>query len=699
MYNQNRRGALLAAAAILFAGSAYGQDSDTAGPCSDAAALSCTDGDRVIYRPNFFAQYQPVTALDMVRRVPGFSIDEGDDVRGFGGAAGNVLIDGQRPSTKSTDIFTTLSRIGAGAVDRIELIRGGTGGLDVGGQSVVVNVVRKTGAGAGDPSIWEFVLLKRRPNGGVRPAGEVAFNGKWGDTKYTVGADAFGFATRFTAEEDITRFVGADERRLRVGHYREQGGGANLKLEHPRANGDTARFNFETNYVRSNEETDETRLLQAGGPDLALFTFPFEQFRYELGGDYEHAFTDHFDAKLIAVFGRSTERFDSGFAFVPALGVADQSIFSSERQIGETIGRAEFGWTGFKGHSIQFGGEFAKNFIESAAELVADDGTGALVPVPLDGANTRVTELRGEPFVSDSWKINPKLTLDAAFRFEFSRIAQSGDNANSRFFTYPKPSLKLTYAPSAKTQWRASAERTVNQLSFDQFVSSVNFDDEDVDFGNPDLRPQRAWEFELTFERRFGQIGVAELTGYYNLVQDVEDLLPIGGVVEVPGNIGDGALYGATLKLTAPLDFLLLKNARIESQTTWRDSSVIDPVTGLDRDFSFTPDLFYDLEFRQDFLTQKASWGFAFSKANTEGGFGLDELSAFRAETEFSVFLETTRIKGVKARFEVNDIINSTNFRDRTVFDGSRADDIALFREIRRSNNGGGIRLIFSGTL
>lgn len=697
MYRKRLGGMAAAIAALTIFESADAQTGAVLA-CSDAAADSCVDGERVVYRPSYFTQFNPITALDMVRRVPGFSIDEGDNVRGFIGAAGNVLIDGQRPSTKSADIFTILSRIGAGAVDRIELIRGGTGGLDVGGQSVVVNVVRKSGEAGGDPSLWEFALLKRRPNGGVRPAGEVSFNGRRGDTKYTIGADAFGFALRFEGEEEITRFTGPDERRIRDGRFHEQGGGANLKLEHSLSNADTARFSFETGYFRSREDTDETRFLEVGGPDLALFTFPFELFRYELGADYEHAFTENFDGKLIAVFGRESESFESGFEFLPAMGAGDRSIFFSDRTSGETIGRAEFGYKGFKRHSIQFGGEFAKNFIDSTAELVADDGTGMLTPVPLNGANTRVTELRGEPFVNDSWKINPKLTLDAAFAVEFSSISQSGDNANSRFFTYPKPSLKLTYAPAPTTQWRVSAARTVNQLSFDQFVSSVNFDDEDVDFGNPDLQPQRAWEFELTYERRFGDIGVAELTGFYNLVQDVEDLLPIGGIVEVPGNIGDGAVYGATLKLTAPLDWLFLPDARIESETTWRDSSVTDPVTGADRDFSFTPDLLYEFEFRQDFPAHRSSWGFSFQRVDERLGFGLDEISEFRQENDINVYVETTKIKGIKARFEINDVINVTNFRDRTVFDGSRADDIALFREERRSNNGGGLRLILSGT-
>ena len=665
--------------------------------CGDATTLSCTVEGRVLYTPPFFAQFNPVTALDMVRRVPGFSIDPGDDVRGFGGAAGNVLIDGQRPSTKSTDIFDTLSRIGASAISHIELIRGGTGGLDVGGQSVVVNVVLKAGSAGSDQSVWEFRLLKRRPNGFVRPSGEVSFSGRVGETKYTIGASAFGFGLRFTGDEQITRFTDDDEFRTRAGEFRDQGGSANAKLERVLGNGDTVRLNVEGSLSRSRDDTAETRFLEVGGPDLALFSFPFRRYAYEAGGDYEHAFSDNFDIKLIGVFSRQNRQFDSGFEFLPAIGDGEESLFVSDRTNGELIGRVEFGWSAWKKHAIQFGGEVASNFIDSEAQLFVADDAGVLVLEDIDGANTRVSELRGEPFFNDSWKISEKLTADIGFAVELSNISQSGDNANSRFFTYPKPTLRLTYSAGPKTQFRLSAERQVNQLSFGQFVTSVNFDDEDVDFGNPDLQPQRTWAFESSFEKRFGDIGVIELIGFYNYVQDVEDLLPIGGVVEVPGNIGDGEIYGASLKLTAPLDWLYLKGGRVDAEVTQRDSSVTDPVTGLDRNFSFTPNTFFEVDFRQDLPKYKISWGAGFRRRNKERGFGLDEVTIFRGQVDMNVFIETTVIKGVKARFEVNDVTNSTNFRERTVFDGSRANAVPLFEEFRSSNNGGGLRLILNG--
>ncbi|HEY3889151.1 MAG TPA: TonB-dependent receptor, partial [Caulobacteraceae bacterium] len=49
-------------------------------PAASAAVTS--------YPPSAFAAVRPNTALDMINNLPGFTLDTGDAVRGFGGAAG-----------------------------------------------------------------------------------------------------------------------------------------------------------------------------------------------------------------------------------------------------------------------------------------------------------------------------------------------------------------------------------------------------------------------------------------------------------------------------------------------------------------------------------------------------------------------------------------------------------------------------------
>ena len=108
-----------------------------------------------VYDAAFFAQYAPRTALDIVQRVPGFSLDLGAtqtqqgsvDVRGFAGTAGNVVINGARPSTKAETIDVTLQKIPAQQVIRVELGPGDLYGSDYAGKSQVLNVVLSQQAG------------------------------------------------------------------------------------------------------------------------------------------------------------------------------------------------------------------------------------------------------------------------------------------------------------------------------------------------------------------------------------------------------------------------------------------------------------------------------------------------------------------------------------------------------------------------
>ena len=117
---------------------AYAQETTTppvAEPVAQQGVIS--------YTPAEFAESRPNTALDMISRLPGFSFDGGDSVRGFAGAAGNVLIDGQRPTIKTDSLGDTLNRITIDQVERIDVIRGSVPGVDMQGQTVVANVIRK----------------------------------------------------------------------------------------------------------------------------------------------------------------------------------------------------------------------------------------------------------------------------------------------------------------------------------------------------------------------------------------------------------------------------------------------------------------------------------------------------------------------------------------------------------------------------
>ena len=121
----------------------------------------------VVYNNDYFAQWSPVTAQDMIDRIPGLT--EGGSSRGgfsgrssggFGGGfsgfrggsrggrgfgngnrGSEILINGKRTAGKNNSTGTQLARITSDQVAYIEIIRGTSGELDVRGSGQVVNVV------------------------------------------------------------------------------------------------------------------------------------------------------------------------------------------------------------------------------------------------------------------------------------------------------------------------------------------------------------------------------------------------------------------------------------------------------------------------------------------------------------------------------------------------------------------------------
>ena len=122
----------LAGAALTIGAALTSQALAQTAPTTAVAATQ--QSDTTSFAAAYFAPYNPVTAADMVSRIPGFELRDGDDRRGFGGTAGNLLINGERPSSKATP-SDLLKRIPATDVARIDVVAGTNAQSDVRGQS------------------------------------------------------------------------------------------------------------------------------------------------------------------------------------------------------------------------------------------------------------------------------------------------------------------------------------------------------------------------------------------------------------------------------------------------------------------------------------------------------------------------------------------------------------------------------------
>lgn len=662
-------------------------------PMAEAQELQSDTG-VTSFVPAEFEQYNPTTALDMVAQVPGFSIDSGEDVRGFGGAAGNVLIDGSRPSTKS-GLEGYLRRIPATHVERIDLVRGADAELDMRGQSRVVNVILREGVSS---SQLNYSVTARQHQGG-RASYDVAldWSGQWlgGDltlsyNQYSWGERSYRRERRFDASVEQLAFRDDTHQTLNTEYI--------PGFEYTRDFGDrtTLRMNGRawTGMWSLHQALEDYR------PTAMDELYRFERGRIEedwwgmdVGGDIERRLSEEVSSKIIWYHRRdsfnSDQRFDDYLVASGFLGAFNAAI---EDYFGESILRSQTNWVLNDKHAIEFGGEIAYNFRDADRTFAVINNQGDL-PDAIPVSTTKVEEWRGELFISDVWTPFENWTFEPSLIVEVSEISQTGDAEATRTFTYPKPAFTATHTSDDNHQWRFTVERRVAQLDFGDFVSSVSAFEDNVTSGNPDLEPEQAWRFDVGYERPFLTDGSLSFVARYDAIESVQGYIPVtasnGAVFDGPGNMGDGHRIQLISEAAIPTEFIGLDNGRLDLELVLRDSEVTDPVTGENRVFAYEQPVYFYAEFRQDYPEQQWSWGFDYGQGSTNNFYFIDERGSFeRGAGDFDIYVETTRFFGVNLRFGADNVFDPTYRRTRYIYDGPRSDDQQIARFVREDNFG-----------
>ncbi len=656
----------------------------------------------VTFTAEFLQRYQPNTALDMVNRIPGFTLNNGGDKRGFGGAAGNMLINDRRPSAKQDLPSAILGRISADLVERIELIQIKVRDIDLLGQTAVVNVILKADAPA--TVRWES-YVRFNFDLGTTPYGAISVADRWRDLDFNVGLD---YRNTTYGDPGVIRRFDPNGTLIEIRDDAHHASGYDIG----------GYVNASTwlgkNFVQLNAKaTDMPRILittstlmpqqPVAPPREIIFNTTRDIRIYEVGADAERVITSNLLAKAILLFSRNEtdpstfqQNFDSS-------GVQTRLQAEDEFTVrDEVIARLELDWAGFEDHAVQADLENANNVLENTLVFTDDTGSGPVV-IDLPGGNTRVEETRWNLLVQDTWSLG-KLDWNYGVGFERSTISQTGDAIKERSFNYIKPRTVLTYSHTPQSQTRLRFEREVSQLDFIDFVTATVFEDDNVTLGNPDLQPDRTWIAELSHERRFGDVGVVKLTAFHHKITDVLDLLPLSPTFETTGNIGDGTKTGVILATTLPLEWLGLTGARLDFKARWQDTTVTDPVTGLDRTVSiggsFSGEVLFDdnndyafaINYRQDFEAARVSWGWGLAERGERILFKADELDINDEKFEAAAFIETTRWFGLKIGLEGMNLLDNPQSRDRTIYVAERGLSPVLLRELRKGDNG---RMIF----
>ena len=675
-----------AAFSALLASPALAQDTQGDEPPATAGGGARTTA----YDAAFFAQFSPRTALDIAQRVPGFSLDLGDqNTRGFAGAAGNVVINGARPSTKSERLDTTLQRIPAQRVVRVEVGPGDLYGSDYTGKSQVLNVIMSATGGI---------------TGNVTAVGRRWFTGYIntdisGSAQIRRGASTINLAAgtgRNRQDEEGTDTIVSYPAGNPILHRRKHNTyfnkdpyvSASWALE--RAQDDAWRANLRWG-PSTFDLWQDNRVTPAGGAshdDTLIQKYRFPSF--EIGGDVTRPLAGGAIKFVALATRRGRDNFD-GFILRDGLLDANPSVIGGTEQfqdikLGETIGRLSWTRANLGGFSFEAGAEAVLNTLDSDVQFFNVDAAGnrTRVDFPIDQA--KVKEKRGEVYVRVGKSFSPSLRVDAGVNYEMSNLTVTGDANEERTLKFLKPSLSVDWSPGGGWRSRLSLRRTVAQLNFLDFISIAEISNDRVNGGNAELQPQRTWELRGTVEKPILGDGLVKLDLGHDRISMLQDQVLMEGGFSAPGNIGTGKRSFASLTVDAPLASFGLSGTRLKLFGQLQNTKVHDPISDTTRRFSdFFPEWQWSVEMRRD--SGAFSYGFTVNDRDRFSFFRSNEIDTnWNGGPYGTAFIEYRPGPKTAVTLDVDNAFNTHAYRERTFYTPNRSSPQPSSIELRERN-------------
>lgn len=629
-----------------------------------------SNDNRTVYPASFFEQYSPQNALDMIERIPGFSFNEGSDDRGFGGNAGNVLINGARPTSKSSGLEGALERISVSQVLQIEVIRGGVSASDSGGQTVIANVIKNDTQTSGT---WSFLTMRTK-DGTFKPqfegslatklgAWETSFNGEVGGVP---GYRPARIEER-DAQENVTSQSNETLKELE---------------EYININGEAAR-EFKSGKLTLNasisgeKEQDEIKREIYNAP-LTSINAPDEfedindeekQIAYEVSIDWLTSL-ENWKLQMIGLASLQDTDYESNYALLDQnYNPIKTKAYNQENQETEYIFRTSFAKLTQQALKPEFGFEVAKNKLENDNEYIKNG-----IKEALEGVDS-VEELRGEIFANFVYQYTPAISLEGGLTAEFSQIEAHSENTNSQNFTFIKPRLALNYQLDQDSTLVFEVLHEVEQLDFTDFAASSDSSDDKTSSGNNDLQPEQVSQFSVFYDLRFSERGSFDVEYYYEKRKDIHEeiFLPSGNVGL--GNAGDATFWGVKTNMNIPLDYML-EGGLLDIEHSYKNSDFDDPIINDSRTiYNYAPN-YLEVRLRQDLPQHKISWGIEYKSDYRKTQYYVDEKQTEEANHRLdSIFIETTRFFGMKTKLKVKDVNVRRYERTRLFYEDDRSGD------------------------
>ena len=549
----------------------------------------------LVYDEEYFQRFEPLTAGDALKRVPGVTFlsdvieSDGARLRGLDPGYTQILINGERVPGGQADRSFFLDRIPAELIEQVEIVRSSSARRTGDAVAGSLNIKLRDGFALDGGYVRAGSLFF--DDGEVKPSGGFYYGGALAGGRVLVGANIQG---RYNPKEKSSLRYGdspennpnfatedfdnrEDQSDIRDGTDYAFNASWGIETE-------TTEFEILGNYVRTERVEDErsfeyndptaingpVRATPAGNlltdnanvNDITTESWAlvgkldhdwgFGDTKLRVGFSRFDDVQDEFEYEVD--FDRTTPRFTGDLTLQDT---RDEEFFvniEQEFDLGEGL---EFAIGGFLQNKDR---DFLLQEVRSRFNLTAADRQGydqfarnpgefAPDPFPALGitSNNAIAEDRRDLYALIEGELG-NITFEAGLRWESTdvtvtdlTVGGAGTITNDYDEFLPSASAKIEVGNGRIT---ISGARTLRRPRFDFITPGLleaEFGDNDF-LGNPQLQPETAWGGDLGYEHKIGKTGVIGVNVFY---RDVSNLTELATVLDntgapVEGSEGEG---------------------------------------------------------------------------------------------------------------------------------------------------------------
>jgi outer membrane receptor for ferrienterochelin and colicin len=692
----------------------------------------------LVYDEEYFQRFEPLTAGDALKRVPGVTFlsdvieSDGARLRGLDPGYTQILINGERVPGGQSDRSFFLDRIPAELIEQVEIVRSSSARRTGDAVAGSLNIKLRDGFALDGGYFRAGGLFF--DDGEFKPSGGFYYGGELAGGRVLIGANVQGrynpkekSSLRYSDSPENNPNFATDDFDNREDQTDTRDGtdyafNANWGIET-----ETTEFELLGNYVRT-ERTEDERSFEYNDPtaingpvrttnpgnlltDNANFTdITTESFSVIAKLDHEWTlgetqlrvgyasfddFQDEFEYEVD--FDRSTPRFTGD---LEVRDTNDTEMFANLEHEFELSENLEFAIGGFIQDKDR---DTILQAVRSRFNLTAADrqgydqftrNPGEFAPQtfpPFNDTVTRIGESRKDLYALIEGEYDA-VTFEVGIRWENTEVTitdiLSGFTVSNDYDEFlPSASMKVDLGDGRIT---LSGARTLRRPRFDFLTPGLleaEFGDNDF-LGNPLLLPETAWGGDLGYEHKIGKTGIVGVNVFYRDVSNLTELATVldangapvegsegaGTFVYTPRNTGNGEVYGIEFDASFSLAFLGLPDTGVFGNLALLDSNITDEFG--ERRFNDQSKYVYNFGAIQNLPGFGAAFGATYRKQGTAFGRVVGEEVTTRYGADLEVFIEK--------RFGDSFTIRAVG---SNLLDGTKDEDFNKFNTVADQNN------------